>query len=96
MKAINTRFLYSIARHYYRLRLINRIRGFPYERCAELPYVLENLEALFQEKLRYLDIGSGGESPLPTWLLANTNWDITISGPAIVRTKLAAPPTSRN
>jgi cyclopropane fatty-acyl-phospholipid synthase-like methyltransferase len=38
---------------------------------------LENLEALFQEKLRYLDIGSGGESPLPTWLLANTNWDIT-------------------
>ena len=56
---------------------MNRIRGFPYERCAELPYILENLEGLFQKNIRYLDIGSGGESPLPSWLLANTNWDVT-------------------
>jgi len=39
--------------------------------------VLKTLQPLFQKTLRYLDIGSGGESPLPTWLLVNTNWDIT-------------------
>ena len=64
-------------RHYYRLGLKNRLKGFPYERCAELPYVLARLEPLFQKALCYLDIGSGGDSPLPTWLLANTKWDIT-------------------
>jgi SAM-dependent methyltransferase len=75
--SIDRRFLDLIARHYYRLGARNRLRGFPYERCAELPYVLKTLEPRFGEKLRYLDIGSGGESPLPTWLLANTRWDIT-------------------
>lgn len=77
MKPINARFLYPIVQHYYRLGIMNRLRGFPYERCAELSYVLEKLEPLFQKSLRYLDIGSGGESPLPSWLLSNTKWDIT-------------------
>jgi len=31
-----------------------------------------------KEKLNYLDIGSGGESPLPTYFLKNTNWNITV------------------
>jgi 2-polyprenyl-3-methyl-5-hydroxy-6-metoxy-1,4-benzoquinol methylase len=75
--SIDGRFLHLIARHYYRLEFMNRVRGFAYERCAELPYVLSTLEPRFGETLRYLDIGSGGESPLPTWLLANTPWDIT-------------------
>ncbi|MBK6972794.1 MAG: class I SAM-dependent methyltransferase [Sterolibacteriaceae bacterium] len=77
MKPINARFLWPIVRHYYRLAFKKRLRGFPYERCAELPYILARLEPLFQKALRYLDIGSGGDSPLPTWLLANTKWDIT-------------------
>jgi 2-polyprenyl-3-methyl-5-hydroxy-6-metoxy-1,4-benzoquinol methylase len=75
--SIDRRFLDLIASHYYRLGFMNRIRGFAYERCAELPYVLATLEPRFRETLRYLDIGSGGESPLPTWLLANTSWDVS-------------------
>lgn len=77
-QSINSPFLRPIVQHYYRLGIMRRFRhGFPYERCAELPYVLKKLEPLFHQTLRYLDIGSGGDSPLPTWLLANTNWDIT-------------------
>jgi 2-polyprenyl-3-methyl-5-hydroxy-6-metoxy-1,4-benzoquinol methylase len=90
VKTINARFLHSIVQHYYRLRVANRLHGFPYERCAELPFVLEQCESRFDENLRYLDIGSGGESPLPTWLLANTNWDVTcVDKFAWVRDQLA-------
>src|SRR5437870_1648366 len=78
MGSIDSRFLSPIVAHYNRFGTANRLlRGFAYERCAELPYVLRTLEPLFRQRLRYLDIGSGGESPLPTWLLVNTNWDIT-------------------
>jgi 2-polyprenyl-3-methyl-5-hydroxy-6-metoxy-1,4-benzoquinol methylase len=88
--AIDSRFLHPIVEHYYRLAPMNRLRGFAYERCAELPYVLKTLEPRFRERLHYLDIGSGGESPLPTWLLANTNWDITcVDKFAWVRNQLA-------
>jgi 2-polyprenyl-3-methyl-5-hydroxy-6-metoxy-1,4-benzoquinol methylase len=90
VRSIDSRFLRPIVDHYYRLGRANRLRGFAYERCAELPYVLKTLEPLFREKLRYLDIGSGGESPLPTWLLVNTNWDITcVDKFAWVRSQLA-------
>lgn len=90
MGSIDNRFLRPIVRHYYRLGFMNRLRGFPYERCAELPYALRRLQPLFQKALRYLDIGSGGESPLPTWLLLNTNWDITcVDKFAWVRNQLA-------
>jgi SAM-dependent methyltransferase len=48
-----------------------------YERCAELSYIIDELRPRFDEPLRYLDIGSGGKSPLPTFLLHHTCWDIS-------------------
>ncbi len=77
VQKINRDFLQKIQSHYYRLKRVFRIKGIPYERCAELPYILETLSRDFNEARKYLDIGSGGESPLPTWLLLNTSWDIT-------------------
>jgi len=52
------------------------LKGLGYERCAELPWVVDHLAPRFQEEVRYLDIGTG-ESPLPTFLCAQTRWDIT-------------------
>jgi SAM-dependent methyltransferase len=52
------------------------LKGLPYERCAELPYIIEYLKDLFSEHHHYLDIGSG-ESPLPTFFLKYTKWDIS-------------------
>ncbi len=90
MRTIDSRYLVPIVEHYYRLSPMHRLRGIPYERCAELPYVLKTLEPLFQQRLRYLDLGTGGQSPLPTWLLANTKWDITcVDKFAWVRRQLA-------
>jgi len=51
------------------------MKGLNYERCAELPYIIGLLERSFKDSLRYLDIGSG-ESPLPTYFLKETAWDI--------------------
>lgn len=47
-----------------------------YERCGELPYVLSSLKPLFSKKANHLDIGTG-DSIMPSYLLKNTNWDIT-------------------
>lgn len=76
MKKINLYELNEIKNHFNKLSLKNRIKGLNYERCAELPFILEILRPFFNENLKYLDIGSGGESPLPSYLLNNTNWQI--------------------
>ena len=64
--------LREISRHCQKLGLKYFIKGLPYERCAELPYIIRYLKNYFGEDLRYLDIGSG-ESPLPTFLLKHTS-----------------------
>lgn len=73
---INPHFLKEITRHYRSQGLYYAIKSLNYERCAELPYVLQCLEPRFGERLNFLDIGPGGESPLPTYLLKKTNWNI--------------------
>src|SRR5206468_5107797 len=62
--------------HYRSLGVKFRLRGLPYERCAELSWILGYLDPLFKKKLRLLDIGSG-ESPLPTILFKSSCWDVT-------------------
>lgn len=76
MQKINLYELNEIKKYFNKLSLKNRIKGLNYERCAELPFILERLRPFFNENLKYLDIGSGGESPLPSYLLNNTNWEI--------------------
>ncbi len=73
---IDTEALKQIARHHAACGLTSRLRGLPYERCAELPWVVRYLRPRFGEPLRYLDIGSGA-SPLPTFILRNSRWDVT-------------------
>ena len=38
--------------------------------------MIDILRSRFAEPLSYLDIGSGGESPLPTYLLRRSNWNV--------------------
>ena len=75
-QTIDSFFLKKISSHYRSQGLYYALKSLNYERCAELPYILKKLESRFSEKLNYLDIGSGGESPLPTFLLKHTNWNI--------------------
>lgn len=72
---VNVQLLQSITRHHRALGLMYAIKGLNYERCAELPYIIGLLQDKFNDKLKYLDIGSG-ESPLPTYFLKASNWDI--------------------
>ena len=76
MTHINSATLTDITRHFASLRAANRLHGLHYERCAELPFVIDRLRPRFAEQLSYLDIGSGGESPLPTYLLRESNWNV--------------------
>lgn len=78
MNKIDYISLNEIIKHNNALCLKNKMKGLSYERCAELPFIINRLRSLFNQKLNYLDIGSGGESPLPTFLLKYTNWHITI------------------
>jgi hypothetical protein len=78
MRSINSDTLTAITRHFDGLRPVNRLHGLNYERCAELPFIVDNLRPRFRERLSYLDIGSGGESPLPTYLLRETNWNVQV------------------
>ncbi len=73
---IDTSTLKQISAHHRRLSVKNWFKGLPYERCAELSWIVRHLEPRFHKQLRYLDIGTG-ESPLPTFLYAHTRWDIT-------------------
>ena len=74
--AINAAVLKQIASHYRSLGVKGWLKGLPYERCAELSWIIDYLEPRFPEDLRYLDIGSG-ESPLPTFLGVHSLWEIT-------------------
>ena len=74
--AINSAVLKQIASHHRSLGVKGWVTGLPYERCAELSWIIDYLKPRFQEGLRYLDIGSG-ESPLPTFLSAHSRWEIT-------------------
>ena len=73
---INKSTLIDIWKHHRSLQFKNKIKGLNYERCAELPYIIDLLRPGFNDSLNYLDIGSG-ESPLPSYLLKNTRWNIT-------------------
>jgi SAM-dependent methyltransferase len=72
---INTNVLKQIVSHQRSLSAKYWVKTLGYERCAELPWVIERLAPRFQENLRYLDIGTG-ESPLPTFLSAHSCWEI--------------------
>jgi SAM-dependent methyltransferase len=73
---IDTDILSRIASHHRSLDLKNWVKGLPYERCAELSWVIAHLRTRFRDHLDYLDIGTG-ESPLPSYLYAATCWNIT-------------------
>jgi SAM-dependent methyltransferase len=73
---IDAVLLNDLQRHYRSLGLKYRLKGLPYERCAELPWIVKHLAPRFGQPLQYLDIGSG-ESPLPTFLLRNSCWTVT-------------------
>jgi 2-polyprenyl-3-methyl-5-hydroxy-6-metoxy-1,4-benzoquinol methylase len=75
---INKKNLKDLQRHTKQLDARNFFfnSSMRYERCGELPYITSKLEPLFSKKLKYLDIGTGN-SAYPTFLLKNTNWDIT-------------------
>ena len=74
--AINPAVLKQIAAHHRSLGFKCQLKGLPYERCAELSWVIDYLKPHFREDLQYLDVGSG-ESPLPTFLRAHSLWEIT-------------------
>lgn len=73
---IDSAVLRDLSSHHGACSFRSRLHGLPYERCAELPWVVRHLNPRFGEHLRYLDIGTG-ESPLPTFLLRNSNWQVT-------------------
>lgn len=73
---INREILKELSSHTRKLGLKKIIKGMGYERHGELPFIVSKLKPLFSKQLRYLDIGSG-DSIFPTYLLKNTNWDIT-------------------
>ena len=73
--SVNGNVLGRIVSHHRRLGVRFILKGLSYERCAELSWVIDSLQPRFQERLTYLDVGTG-ESPLPTFLYANSNWDI--------------------
>lgn len=75
-RRIDNKLLTDIWKHHRTLSWKNLVKGLSYERCAELPFVIKLLKSRFSENLMYLDIGSG-ESPLPTYFLKNTQWNIT-------------------
>ncbi|MBU3679669.1 MAG: class I SAM-dependent methyltransferase, partial [Candidatus Kapabacteria bacterium] len=75
-RRINEELARAIDAHAKRLRFLYRIKGFGYERAIELPLLAEQLKPLFDKPLRYLDIGTG-QSIFPSWVAANSNWDVT-------------------
>jgi 2-polyprenyl-3-methyl-5-hydroxy-6-metoxy-1,4-benzoquinol methylase len=75
-RRINEQLARAIDAHAKQLRLLYRIKGFGYERAIELPLLAEYLKPMFDKPLRYLDIGTG-QSIFPSWVAANTNWDVT-------------------
>lgn len=75
-RRINEQLARNIDAHAKRLRFLYRIKGFGYERAIELPLLAEYLKPMLDKPLRYLDIGTG-QSIFPSWVAANSNWDVT-------------------
>src|SRR5205807_2764917 len=73
---IDSVVLTEVISHHHACSFWLRLRRLAYERCAELSWVVWHLNPRFGEHLRYLDIGSG-ESPLPTFVLRNSYWQVT-------------------
>ena len=70
--------LNDILKHYSSLRLKHRFLPLNYERCFELPWVWSVLKSVSKNDVSYLDIGSGGESPLPTYVSKHKNWNVSV------------------
>ena len=76
VQSIDQRLLGKLTDHTRRLGVKRVLQGMGYERSGELPLVASRLEPLFDEKLSYIDIGSG-DSVFPTYVLKNSKWDVT-------------------
>lgn len=77
IKKINCEILKKLVSHTRKLDFKNKflLTSLKYERCGELPYIIEILSSDFSKNYNYLDIGTGN-SMLPTYLLNNSNWNI--------------------
>src|SRR5258705_7319031 len=67
--------LRQLHRHNGRLGLHRVLKSIGYERSAELSYIVGLLQDRFDRHLDFLDIGTG-DSVLPSFFLARTNWNI--------------------
>ena len=76
IKKINHSILKELSKHSKKISKKRIFQSFGYERCGELPWIVEKLNPFFGEKMNYLDIGSG-TSILPSYLIKKTDWDIT-------------------
>jgi SAM-dependent methyltransferase len=74
---IDKALLQDLSSHTRSLGLARVFRSMAYERCIELPLIVSRLRPMFRKPLRYLDIGSG-DSILPSYLLARTDWTMTL------------------
>lgn len=72
---IDGKLLRQLHRHNGKLGLHRVLKSMGYERSAELPYVVGLLQDRLDRPLDLLDIGTG-DSVLPSFLLARTNWNI--------------------
>lgn len=76
IERIDKRILADLSKHTRRLGFMRFVRSIGYERCAELPLVIQHLKPMFAQPIKHLDIGSG-DSVLPTYILRNSAWDVT-------------------
>ncbi len=76
MMKIDKHSLSKLLKHNRKLGIKRFLKSIGYERTAELPYIIHFLKDRYKDNEQYLDIGSG-DSPLPTYFLVNTQWDIT-------------------
>ena len=73
---IDKQLLSELSKHSRKISKKRIFQSIGYERCGELPWIVEKLNPFFGEKMNYLDIGSG-TSILPSYLIKKTDWDIT-------------------
>lgn len=73
--AIDGDILRELHRHNGKLGLYRVLKSIGYERTAELSYIVRLLRDRFDRPLDLLDIGTG-DSILPSFFLARTNWNI--------------------
>jgi SAM-dependent methyltransferase len=73
---IDIRLQREFTMHTRRLGLKRIFQSMGYERSGELPLIASRLLPLFGKPIRLLDIGSG-DSVFPSYILGNTDWDVT-------------------